>query len=244
LNQPTTKTYEGSDAGLAAGDAAPGNAPRSVAAQGPATNEHSEARHGEHESANEHMNHQSFEQLVARFEDPERATWQKPDAVIRKLGTLRGKTVVDIGAGSGYFSIRLAAIGARVIAEDIDPRFLDYISKRAAAEKRGKLIGTHRGEKDDPLLEKASIDAALVVDVYHHLENRPAFLRHLADALRPRGKILIVDFKPGDLPQGPPDSLKVPSDVIAHELKESGFSGVEVDAETLPYQFVIQARRP
>ena len=95
--------------------------------------------------------------------------------------------MVDLGAGSGYFTVRLAALGAHVIAEDIDQRFLDYIDKRAAKEKKSSLISTRLGAKDDPHLPPDTADSVLIVGAYH-LENRVVYLKHVAEAIRPGGR--------------------------------------------------------
>ena len=99
--------------------------------------------HGHHGPADAHMNQASFDS-VARFEDPARETWQRPDAVIAALGPLEGKTVADLGAGTGYFSVRLAQAGARVLAVDVDPRFLDYIARRKLTAARGGSVSRRK----------------------------------------------------------------------------------------------------
>jgi 2-polyprenyl-3-methyl-5-hydroxy-6-metoxy-1,4-benzoquinol methylase len=81
-------------------------------------------------SANEHMNRSSTDDLVKRFESPERDASQQPEKVLEYLGDLRGKTIMDIGAGSGYFSVKLAAKGARVIAADVSDEFQAHLKKR------------------------------------------------------------------------------------------------------------------
>lgn len=80
--------------------------------------------------ANEHMHKNKFETLVERFESPERQNWQKPQEVIRFLGQLKNKVVLDLGAGTGYFSFRLAPLVKTVIAADVDERFLEFIRKK------------------------------------------------------------------------------------------------------------------
>ncbi len=82
--------------------------------------QHSDATH-----ANEHMHQVGFDTLVKHFENPARAEWQKPEWVIEQLGDLTGKTVADIGAGTGYFAFRIARKAKKVIAIDIDERFLN-----------------------------------------------------------------------------------------------------------------------
>ncbi len=91
-------------------------------------------------AANKFMHHADFQQLVAHFEDPARAQWQKPDEVIASLGSLEGKTVADIGAGSGYFTFPLAKKAAKVIAIDIDQRFLDYIEQKKRTQKMAPTL--------------------------------------------------------------------------------------------------------
>ena len=81
-------------------------------------------------AANQHMHETDFDTLAARFEEPSRAEWQKPDKIIASLGSLNGKTVADIGTGTGYFAFPIAKKAAKVIAIDIDQRFLDYIEHK------------------------------------------------------------------------------------------------------------------
>jgi len=76
------------------------------------------------------MNQRSFEDLVNAFESEDREEWQKPDEVIALLGDIRGKTIMDIGAGTGYYAFRMTAKGAKVIAADVDDRFLNYMAAK------------------------------------------------------------------------------------------------------------------
>ena len=127
---------------------------------------------GQHDSANEHMNHSSFEKLVARFEDPERVTWQKPDSVIAMFGDLTGKTVAEIGAGTGYFSFRLARQAKKVIAIDIDQRFLDYMNERIGDDSSYANVEPRMAAENNPAIQPRETDITLLVNTYHHLEDR------------------------------------------------------------------------
>ena len=95
-----------------------------------AQTEHKHGDKAHHGGANEYMHQASTEDLIERFESEERNAYQKPDEVIKFLGDIKGKKIIDIGAGSGYFSVPLAKAGAKVIAADVDDEFQAYIKKR------------------------------------------------------------------------------------------------------------------
>lgn len=198
--------------------------------------------HGGHGGANAHMNQAPFEELVAGFESPERAAWQKPEEAIAALGDLSGKTVMDIGSGTGYFSFRLIEAGANVICADVDQRFLDHI----AARKQEEGIPDARMELrkvpyDSSLLQPAEADVVLIVDTYHHIENRRAYFAEVLAGLKPGGRLVVIDFFERDLPVGPPVRMKLSSDAVIEELRLAGFEKFEVDDELLPYQYIIVA---
>lgn len=212
-------------------------------ASSPTAHHHGE-HDGHHGDANAHMHHASFEELIARFEDPERAVWQKPDSLIQTLGPLAGKTVADLGAGTGYFSVRLAAAGAEVLAVDVEPKFVEYIASRAKTDPQGARIHPRLAAFDDPKLDPASVDVVLLVDVYHHIEAREGYFRKLLAAFRPSGQLVVVDFKKGSLPVGPPDELKLPAEQVVRELTAAGYVDATVDSSTLPYQYIVRTRTP
>ena len=202
------------------------------------------ARH--HGAANQHMQSMDFETLVRRFETGEhgdRDTWQKPDAVIAALGDIRGKTVADLGAGTGYFSFRLAAAGARVIAADVDPRFQKYIQDRLSREKPAApvVLVTRLLAYDTPDLAEGEADRVLMVDVYHHIEQRERYLPLLRGGLKPGGELVIVDFKKESTPDGPPLAMRLTPDEIRRELVAAGFRDITIDTTLLPYQYLIKA---
>jgi len=194
-------------------------------------------------AANKYMHEMSFEHLVARFEDPTRKEWQKPDEVIAGLGPLVGKTVADIGAGTGYFSFPIAERGAKVIAIDIDQRFLDYIEARKRREKRSE-IESRRTAPDSPGLKPYEADIVLIVDTWHHIEDHASYLKKLRQGLRLGGILVIVDFKKEPTPQGPPIELRLAPNQIESELRSAGYSVQSTDEKILPYQYIIKALAP
>ena len=192
-------------------------------------------------AANKFMHDSDFHELVARFEDPARAQWQKPGEVIGSLGSLDGKTVADIGAGTGYFAFPLAKKAAKVIAIDIDQRFLDYIEQRKHAEKTSN-IETRLTAPDAPGLKPGQADVVLIVDTFHHIENRIEYLKKLKGVLGKAGLLVIIDFKKQKPPPGPPIELRLAPEQVESELKSAGFALVSTDPDLLPYQYIIKAK--
>ncbi|MBT5030757.1 MAG: class I SAM-dependent methyltransferase [Proteobacteria bacterium] len=190
---------------------------------------------------NEHMNQASFEDLTAGFDSPDRQEWQKPEDAIAALGELTGKTVMDIGSGTGYFSFRLLDAGANVICADVDERFLNFIK-----EKRDNLGLADRMELrhvpyDSANLGEAEVDMVLIVDTYHHIEYRENYFAAVRQGIKPGGKLVVIDFEKRELPVGPPVRMKLDAETIISELRAAGFENFEVDHELLPYQYMIFA---
>lgn len=132
----------------------------------------------------------------ALYNNPWRARWQQPAAVIRALALQPGDHVADLGAGGGYFTFRLAdAVGPRgkVYAIDIDKSNLDYITRRAQRDGYTN-IETILAKPDDPLLPANSIDVIFTRNTYHHLEKRTDYFTAAARYLRPGGRVAIIDL--------------------------------------------------
>ena len=189
-----------------------------------------------------YQNVEDFDRLVEEYESPNREDWQNPDLVIGKFGLLEGRTVADIGAGTGYFSFRLAQKAAKVIAVDIDQRFLNYIEERKLAlgnkEHVSKIV-TRLAKEDDPLLGEGEVDIALLVNTYYFLVQREQYLAKVEKGLSPKGKIIIVDYKSGSAPVGPTEEVKVSPATVNAELLASGFTDILVDTLSLEFQYII-----
>jgi len=167
------------------------------------------------------------------LEDPSRDGWQKPHEVVTALGLKEGEAIADIGAGTGYFARRFAMHGAKVFAVDIDARLLEIAAKDAPQNLKTVLAAT-----DDPRLAAASIDTIFFCDVLHHIENRPAYYAKLARALKPGGRIVIVDFYKKELPVGPPPEMKLSDTEVIAELRSAGFT-LAKRLDSLPYQYFL-----
>jgi len=182
----------------------------------------------------------SAEEYAKILEDPQRDAWQKPHEVILALELKPGATVADVGAGSGYFSLRFAhRIGpqGKVLAVDIEPKLLERVAKRAAEQKMGN-IETVLAAPDDPRLKAGSVDLIFICDVIHHIEKRPAYYQLLARALKPGGQLAIVDFHKRPLPVGPPVEMKIAREDLVREVEGAGFRLAREHA-FLPHQYFL-----
>ncbi len=188
----------------------------------------------------------SFENLVADFESKDRGIWQKPNMVISLLGDLEGKTVADIGAGTGYFTFRMVPKAKKVIGIDIDQRFIDFMDsvKVRLDERYRDRFETRLAKADDPLLSAEEVDAVVLVNTYGYIGNRVQYLKTLWKGISPGGRVLIIDFKKNNLPIGPPDQFKVALSQVERELLTSGFSIDKIDQDALDYQYIILAKKP
>lgn len=201
-----------------------------------------------HHHGGGHHKHHRFddaEAWAAQFDSPERAAWQRPDEVIAALGLRPEMRVADLGAGTGYFTVRLARALPRgeVIAEDVEPDMVRYLGERATREGLTN-VRPLLGGPEDPRLP-AGLDLALMVDTYHHVEAPARFFAAVRDALAPGGLLAVVDFKkdaPDDAP-GPPRAMRVADEEVVAQLAALGFSHVRTDRELLPYQYVVVMRR-
>ena len=184
------------------------------------------------------------EKYIAYLERPDRAKWQKPEAIVAALGLAGNETVVDVGAGSGYFSFRLARALPRgtVIATDIQPEMVRHIHHKAMSEKIQNLRAV-LGEVDEPGIPPEA-DLVFVCDVLHHVPNQPVWLGKVAHAMKSGARLALVEFKEGKLPQGPPEHLKLSR---AKQLELAKNAGLVLDQEKpklLPYQTFLVFRKP
>ena len=189
----------------------------------------------------DHHPPQNAEEYIKRMEDPEREQWQQPDQVVDTLDLKGEDEVADIGAGSGYFTMRLAkSIGpsGKVYAVDIDQKLLDYIDARAEREKLDN-IQTVLGVEDDPRLGSASVDMIFICDTLHHIQNRSRYYKLLLRALRSGGRLVIVDFQKRDLPVGPPVEMKIDKKACIKEIEAAGFH-LAKDNDFLKYQYFLE----
>jgi predicted methyltransferase len=174
------------------------------------------------------------------FDDPKRDAWQRPHEVIQALALKPGAVVADIGAGTGYFTVRLARMvpKGRVYAVDTEPDMVKFLANRATREGLKNVTAVAAAPDDARLPEKA--DVILLVDVFHHIADRERYFSKLRDSLKPGGRLAIIDFRL-DAREGPPRSARIAPDRVKAELKAAGYSLIQ-EHGFLPNQYFLVFR--
>ena len=196
-------------------------------------------QHASHENGRHH-GQRTAEEWIRSLENPARDEWQQPARVVESLRLQPGRNVADIGAGSGYFSVRMAReVGetGKVFAVDIDRGLIDHLAKRGREERRPQLVPV-LAQPGDPRLAPESLDLVFICDVIHHIENRGDYYAKLRRALKPDGRLAIVDFHKRELPVGPGVEMKIAKDDLIAELGAAGF-GLKEQFDYLPYQYFL-----
>jgi len=234
-----------------AADAPPPAAPTAGATHGEpvaANHGHGASKHGGPHGHGHHGGHHRFdnaEQWAAVFDNPERDAWQRGDAVVQWIGLAPTDVVADLGAGTGYFAMRLAKAvpQGKVLANDVEADMVRYLGERAAREQLANVVPVQGTPTDAALPEPA--DVVFLCDVYHHIAEPSAFFTRLRASMTSDARVVIVDFKPddtGDVP-GPPKEMRVAAATIVATLAPLGFEQVRLDEQLLPHQYVLELRR-
>lgn len=174
------------------------------------------------------------------FDDPKRDEWQKPHEVIKALALAPDAVVADIGAGTGYFSARLATMlpQGRVFAADIEQSMVRYLAERAARDKLANMVPV-QAHNDTPGLP-AKVDLVLMVDTYHHIDGRERYFRGLQGLLKPGGRVAIIDFRM-DSPEGPPKQARIAPAQVIGEMAKAGYA-LAARHDFLPRQYFLVFR--
>ena len=176
---------------------------------------------------------------IAMLENPARDAYQKPDEVVKALAVKQGELIADIGAGSGYFALRLArAVGpsGHIYAVDVNPDLIRHLNGRI--RDAGLLnISTILAPPHDPLLPR-SVDRFFIVDVWHHVDDQAGYLALMKKLLRPGGQVVMIDFHKKDLPVGPPLAAQIAREDLLTQMEEHGFRLVR-EHTFLPYQYFL-----
>lgn len=180
------------------------------------------------------------------YENTNRMVWQKPEMILSILGDLDQKTVADIGAGTGFFAKRLAQKAEKVIAIDIDRRFLNYIDSvkvlemEAAAAER---LETRLASPDHPNLKPGEADIIMIVNTFMYIQDKASYLQTLRECLAENGTLMIVDFKRKRTDIGPPSSIRLPMYKLEEMMYEVGYQSIKTNDTALDYQYIVTAKK-
>lgn len=198
-----------------------------------------------HHHAHDRMNHrfEDAERWAGTFDAPERDTWQQPDLVVAAaLGqALRADSLlVDLGAGTGYFTMRFARALPKgtVVAADVESSMLQWISRRALGENLAN-VRTHLTSATglDWVPALGTPDVLFLCNTYHHIEDRVNWFGRARAVVAPDGRLVIVDFRP-ESPRGPPRHHKLEASAVIAELAAAGWSLVQ-QHDFLPDQYML-----
>ena len=211
-------------------------------------NGHANKKHEQDQSGHTHqafVDKDAVEKMAKNVESAERDSMQQPQKVLQLMGNLNGKKIMDIGAGTGYFSVRFANAGATVIAADVSDGFQDYLKDRITKEKI-ENIELRKIPYDNPLLKENEVDIVFVANTYHHIENRVAYFSEVYKGLKPDGELVVVDYfkvEFEDKIQAPAMAMRVSVDQVIFELKKAGFESFDIEVDLLVYQYIIRAKK-
>ena len=194
---------------------------------------------GDHKAMGDGGYHHRFEDAekwAKQFDKPDRDAWQKPDQVLDALKLAPNASVADIGAGTGYFSVRIArrVPQGKVFSADIEKDMVRYLGERAKKEGLANIAPVQASPESANLPEP--VDVILLVDAYHHIGNRVDYFKKLQGSLKPGGKLVIIDFRMENT-DGPPKEHRVSIEKATEELKSAGYSLVETQ-DFLPRQYL------
>lgn len=191
--------------------------------------------------------HHRFEDAEAwaeLFDDPSRDEWQKPDAVIAFLDLQPDMVVADLGAGTGYFAVKIAPVvpEGKVLANDVEPDMVRYLGERAQKNDLSNIVPVQGSASGPELPEPA--DVAFLCDVYHHIADRPAYFAKVRAQLKEGGRLVIVDFKKdaGEDAPGPPPKMRIAATNLIAELEDAGWTHARTDLDTLPHQYIVELK--
>lgn len=185
-----------------------------------------------------HRKFRDAKHWVKVFDDPERDKWQHPDKVVEALNISSKDVIADIGAGTGYFSFRIAKAqpAAKVYAADVEKDMLDFLEEESKRQNCKNVIPIEIKTTKPELPEKSTI--VLIVDTFHHIDSRVQYFKDLKASLKENGRIVIIDFTDKS-PVGPPKDHRIDRSEVIAELKEAGFR-LSKEHNFLPHQYFLE----
>jgi arsenite methyltransferase len=187
-----------------------------------------------------HQLHGDSKAYIGMLDDPERDAYQKPQEVLTALSIKPGEVIADIGAGSGYFTFRLAHhLGnqGKVYAIDVSPDMILHLNRRIR-DLKASNVNSILADPDDPLLSERSVNRFFFSNSWHHIENHTKYLSLMKKMLKPGGEIIMIDFHKKELPIGPPMQMKIAREDLIKQMESNGFR-LTKEHTFLPYQYFL-----
>lgn len=190
------------------------------------------------------MAHQRFDLAkIAKLDDPGRFETLIPEVMWDALGAPDPRHVIEIGAGTGIFAARFAALAPHAVvhAADVEPAMLEWMHEHRPEVASGRVVPVLSQDRRVPLAD-ASADLVFMINLHHELEDPAALYAEVFRLLRPGGQAMVVDWAPGETPKGPPQAVRVPAGVVAAMLEACGFTDARSHAG-LPWHWLVTARK-
>jgi arsenite methyltransferase len=187
-----------------------------------------------------HQLHRDSKAYIGMLDDPERDAYQKPHEVLTALSIKPGEVIADIGAGSGYFTFRLAhhvGNNGKVYAIDVSPDMILHLNRRIR-DLNASNVNSILADPDDPLLPERSVNRFFFSNSWHHIENHTKYLSLMKKMLKPGGEIIMIDFHKKELPVGPPMQMKIAREDLIKQMESNGFR-LAKEHTFLPYQYFL-----
>jgi ubiquinone/menaquinone biosynthesis C-methylase UbiE len=183
------------------------------------------------------------QKYIEFLERKDRELWQKPDAVINELSLKGTEKIADVGAGSGYFTFRLSKElpKGKVYAIDIEPEMIRHLHHKVVSNNIQNVEAVF-STPDNPYIPE-DVDLVFICDVLHHVKNKEDWLEAVFSQMKNDSKLVLIEFKEGKLPEGPPEDMKIPLEKMVSITTNAGFINLKQNEELLPYQYYLEFKK-
>jgi ubiquinone/menaquinone biosynthesis C-methylase UbiE len=183
------------------------------------------------------------QKYIEFLERKDRKLWQKPDAVIQELSLKGTEKIADVGAGSGYFTFRLSKelTKGKVYAIDIEPEMIRHIHHKTVSNNIQNIEAVFSTPDNPHIPEDA--DLVFICDVLLHVKNKGDWLKSVFSQMKDDSRLVLIEFKEGKLPEGPPEDMKIPLEKMVSITTSAGFINLKQKDDLLPYQYYLEFKK-